>query len=415
MIMPFIIRSRSVLSGTRIPNMEIEQTAQNLPVLSLETLLILPTRLSPDLDGSAGTNRAECASCQIAAKNDIEAICVWLAEYRHSPHTLRSYQKEVLRLLFWAIELRRKPLSSLTREDFLLFEAFLSDPDSRLSLTQQISSKPAGRAPRLSAQSRQQAIGILSNLLNYLVSAGYLAANPLALRRGRRRRVQEFKRPERILDEELWNFVLESIELWPKNTPRQLQHYERSRWTIRFLYSTALRASEAAGAKASDFYLQRGRWWLRVKGKGGDEGNVPVSDDLMDGFARYRQFLGYSSESFYGDSNPVIMQIGAQAGHHLTATAVYLITKEIFRRASIYRELADPAGAATLARASTHWIRHTAASHQANAGVDLRFVQENLRHASLQTTSIYLHAQDDQRHAQATGQEPASQVTPCLD
>jgi hypothetical protein len=274
MIRSFIIKNSSVLSGTRIPNMEIEQTAQNLPVLSLQTLLILPTRLSPDLDGSAGANRAECASCQIAAKNDIEAICVWLAEYRDSPHTLRSYQKEVSRLLFWAIESRRKPLSSLTREDFLLFEAFLSDPDSRLSLIQQISSKPAGRAPRLSAQSRQQAIGILSNLFNYLV---------------------------------------------------------------------------------------------------------------------------------------------AQAGHHLTATAVCLITKEIFRRASIYRELADPAGAATLARASTHWIRHTAASHQANAGVDLRFVQENLRHASLQTTSIYLHAQDDQRHAQATGQEPASQVTPCLD
>jgi integrase/recombinase XerC len=127
----------------------------------------------------------------------------------------------------------------------MLFEAFLSDPGSRLSLTQQSSSKPARGAPRLSVQSRQQAIGILSNFFDYLVGAGYLAANPLALRRGRRRKTQEFKRPERFLNEELWNFVLESIELWPKNTHRQLQHYERSRWTIRFLYSTALRAAEA--------------------------------------------------------------------------------------------------------------------------------------------------------------------------
>ena len=410
MIMPFIIRISSVLFGTRIPNMETQKT-ENLPVPSPRTLLALPTRLSPDLDGSLGANRAERKSCQIAAKNDIEAICVWLAEYRDSPHTLRSYRREISRLLFWAIELRRKPISSLTREDFMLFEAFLSDPGSHSSLMQQSSSKPAGRAPSLSVQSRQQAIGILGNLFNYLVSAGYLAANPLALRRGRRRKAQELKRPVRFLDEELWNFVLESIELWPKNTHRQLQHYERSRWTIRFLYSTALRASEAAEAKASDFYLQRGRCWLRVKGKGGDEGSVPVSDHLMADFARYRQFLGYSSESFSGDSNPVIMHIGAPTRHHLTATAVYLITKVIFRRASIYRELTHSAGAATLARASTHWIRHTAASHQANAGIDLRFVQENLRHASLQTTSIYLHAQDDQRHARATGQEAASQVT----
>lgn len=37
----------------------------------------------------------------------------------------------------------------------------------------------------LSERSRHQALGILSGLLPYLVSAGYLAGNPLALRRGR--------------------------------------------------------------------------------------------------------------------------------------------------------------------------------------------------------------------------------------
>ena len=41
-----------------------------------------------------------------------------LAEYRDSAHTLRSYQREISRLLFWAVEVRRKPLSSLNREDY---------------------------------------------------------------------------------------------------------------------------------------------------------------------------------------------------------------------------------------------------------------------------------------------------------
>ena len=91
MIRLFIISNSCVLFGTRIPNMETQKT-ENLPVPSPRTLLTLPTRLSPDLDGSSGTNRAGRTSCQIAAKNDIEAICVWLAEYRDSPHTLRSYQ-----------------------------------------------------------------------------------------------------------------------------------------------------------------------------------------------------------------------------------------------------------------------------------------------------------------------------------
>jgi integrase/recombinase XerC len=58
---------------------------------------------------------------------------------------------------------------------------------------------------------------------------------------------------------------------------------------------------------------------------------------------------------------------------------------------------------ATLRRASTHWQRHTAATQQADAGNDIRFIQKNLRHASIETTAIYLHAEDDRRHSQTTG------------
>ena len=95
MIMYVIISFSNVLSESESRNMGTQQTAQNLPVPSPRTFLTLPTRLSPDLDGSLGANRADCTSCQIAAKNDIEAIWVWLAEYRDSPHTFRSYQREV--------------------------------------------------------------------------------------------------------------------------------------------------------------------------------------------------------------------------------------------------------------------------------------------------------------------------------
>jgi integrase/recombinase XerC len=62
------------------------------------------------------------------------------------------------------------------------------------------------------------------------------------------------------------------------------------------------------------------------------------------------------------------------------------------------------AGAATLARAWMHWLRHTAASHQADAGTDMRFIQKNLRHASIETTGLYLHAEDDRRHARTVGE-----------
>ncbi|MGN5478026.1 tyrosine-type recombinase/integrase [Cupriavidus basilensis] len=51
-----------------------------------------------------------------------------------------------------------------------------------------------------------------------------------------------------------------------------------------------------------------------------------------------------------------------------------------------------------LASASAHWLRHTAGSHMSDRQVDLRHVRDNFGHASIATTSIYLHTEDDARH-----------------
>jgi site-specific recombinase XerD len=185
-------------------------------------------------------------------------------------------------------------------------------------------------------------------------------------------------------------------------TEREEQHYERSRWLIRLLYHTALRVSEAANAKVTDFYQRRGKWWLHVIGKGGAEGEVPVSATLMADFARYRAFHDLPHVPCASETGPAVMSIAGDTVRHLTPAAIYLIVKEVFRRAADALETTNPAGIATLRRASTHWLRHSAASHQADAGTDLRFIQKNLRHASIETTGIYLHAEDDQRHTQTT-------------
>jgi integrase/recombinase XerC len=218
---------------------------------------VLPIVLPIALDGSLGTNRAHGLHKQIAADTDVEAVRLWLAEYTASPHTLRSYRKEAVRLLLWTTQTLSKPLSSLTREDFLLYERFLASPTGDWADPQR---PRRGRARRLfdgplSERSQHQALGILSGLMTYLVSAGYLAGNPLALRRGRNTSTKRSRRVERYLDHALWDHVLASVEQWPQLTEREAQHYERSRWLIRLLYHTALRVSEAANAKATDFSI----------------------------------------------------------------------------------------------------------------------------------------------------------------
>ena len=48
-------------------------------------------------------------------------------------------------------------------------------------------------------------------------------------------------------------------------------------------------------------------------------------------------------------------------------------------------------------QASTHWMRHTAGSHLSEKA-DLKVVRDNLGHANISTTSIYLHSEEDARH-----------------
>lgn len=366
-------------------------------------LLALPQALPPTLSGCAGANRASASVArQIAANDDVAAIGLWLAEYHDSPHTFRSYRKEAERLLLWATQIRGKPVSSLTREDVIAYEAFLAQPPATWC--------DAGLARRgehrrllvgpLAERSRRQALGILAGLFNYLVRAGYLAGSPFVLRRQRARRGTR-RTIERYLDRAIWEEVLRVVDDWPQDSMRERQRYERARWVLRFLYETALRAAEAAAANENDFQPIRGRWWLHTVGKGGVEGTVPLSDGLMDDFARYRRFHGLPALPS-GDSNiPAILGIAGRSSP-LTPTAVYQIVKDTFRRVAETLQQQDEVKATRVRRASTHWLRHTAATHQAEDGTPIHHIQQNLRHSSIGTTSIYVHAEEDARHASTT-------------
>ena len=73
--------------------------------------------LSATLDGSCGRNRSK-VSPLIGAKNDLEAIELWLKEYANKTSTTyRNYRKDAERLLLWCIVERQKPLSALDPED----------------------------------------------------------------------------------------------------------------------------------------------------------------------------------------------------------------------------------------------------------------------------------------------------------
>lgn len=85
-------------------------------------------QLSSELDGINGYDRAIGNRPQIMANTDSDAIKVWLSRYLDTKPTFDSYRKEAERLLLWSVLELGKPLSSLSHEDFMVYQRFLGDP-----------------------------------------------------------------------------------------------------------------------------------------------------------------------------------------------------------------------------------------------------------------------------------------------
>jgi integrase/recombinase XerD len=241
-------------------------------------------------------------------------------------------------------------------------------------------------------------------LFSWLVNAGYLAGNPLALSRQRQRKAAP--RITRYLEDDLWNEVKASINAMPQQVAREREHHLRVRWLFSLLYLCGLRISEVVTNTMACFFCGcdrdgEERWWLEVTGKGGKARLVPASNELMVELARYRRALKLPPLPLPGETAPLLFPIGGRPTP-MTRGAVHAIVKQVFADAAArvrQRGAEVNATAVRLEQASAHWLRHTAGSHMANSNVDLRHVRDNLGHESISTTSGYLHSSDDQRHS----------------
>lgn len=386
-----------------------ENLAKTTPahgVVPLEALSV-----PPELDGSRGANREWDVPRQIAANTDVEALRAWLANFVATKTTFDAYRKEAERLLLWSIWQAGKPISSLSHEDWLVYQQFLASPSPRDRWITELGRKYPRTDSRwrpfagpLSAASQRQAGVILNSMFSWLVNAGYLAGNPLSLSRQRKRR--QAPRIERYLDDELWQEVKAAIDALPRETAREREHYLRLRWLITLCYVCGLRISEIAENNMGNFFCRRDRdgterWWLEILGKGSKIRIVPATNELMVELGRYRRELSFPAAPVPGESTPLLLPIGGKP-KALSRGGIHDIIKSVFMMTAEHIKLKGPEHAhraARVSQASAHWLRHTAGSHMANKEVDLRHVRDNLGHASISTTSAYLHSPDDARHA----------------
>jgi site-specific recombinase XerD len=96
----------------------------------------------------------------------------------------------------------------------------------------------------------------------------------------------------------------------------------------------------------------------------------------------------------------LIATLDSDTEARITATRLRGLMRRFFETAALQIEVDNPALAQKLRRATPHWMRHTHATHALARGAELTSVRENLRHASIATTSIYLHGDDVKRARQ---------------
>ncbi|MBN1545432.1 MAG: tyrosine-type recombinase/integrase [Syntrophaceae bacterium] len=143
------------------------------------------------------------------------------------------------------------------------------------------------------------------------------------------------------------------------------------------LYHTGLRSSEARNLHMSDVHFNPD--FLRVVGKGGKTRIVSMSSKLS---LMFKEWI---------DSHPG-QELCFPSRVKKRGTGVLTDIRAPLRYAL------EKAGITK--RVTPHMLRHSFATHNLDAGVDLRTIQEMLGHESITTTTIYTHVSlTNQQHA----------------
>ncbi len=146
-------------------------------------------------------------------------------------------------------------------------------------------------------------------------------------------------------------------------------HPARDRLLFEVLYGCGVRISEAVGLNTLD--IDRTEQWLRVRGKGKKERQVPYGSKAAEALDRYLS----SPDRVPADESLALFL--NHRGKRITATGARGIVK-------FYATWV--AGDSSI---HPHTLRHAFATHLLSDGADLRCIQELLGHARLSTTQKY--------------------------
>jgi len=188
----------------------------------------------------------------------------------------------------------------------------------------------------------------------------------------------------KTLPETLSHAQVEALLSAARETGRTPVERRRNTCLMELLYATGLRVTELVSLPVAA--VRGDPRMILVRGKGGRERMVPLSDPARDALADWLADWDAQAERLRAARKPEPRHLFPSRGRsgHLSRVGFYLLLKDIAQRAGL-----DPA------RVSPHVLRHAFATHLLAGGADLRAIQTMLGHADVSTTEIYTHVLEE--------------------
>ena len=208
-----------------------------------------------------------------------------------------------------------------------------------------------------------QSVKKLSNTtVNAYLAAIWFLYEVVCNRQLNRKQVPYMKRPRKLPEVLLRTEVVAIID-----AVDNIKH----KTMLMLAYSAGLRVSEIATLKITDIDSDSMRIFVRA-GKGGKDRYTLLSKTCLDMLRRYWR-------GFRPDHPEGYLFLGLRSLDHITADAIEVAFNNALVKSGLVKNV------------SIHSMRHSFATHLLENGTSLVDIKELLGHASLSSTTIYLH------------------------
>jgi len=212
---------------------------------------------------------------------------------------------------------------------------------------------------KLEVVSIRRKLSAVRSMFRFMLRNGVVTLNPASLLRT----PKAPQRLPRVMTAEQTNNLVDGVgeDKFDKPFP------ERDVLIFELLYGCGLRISELAGLNLTD--VDHGQRWIRVRGKGKKERQVPYGVKAADALARYLAVRTAPP----AEAALIINHRGVRLSVRGARGIVKFYATWVSQDPSVH----------------PHSLRHAYATHLLSDGADLRSIQELLGHSRLSTTQKY--------------------------